>query len=68
MGDIKQMEKVQGGKTRERLLIRMGRMTIGESESPVSPEDRNLRNPVPDETCFILNTPFRMSFGDLVRS
>jgi hypothetical protein len=68
VGDIQQMEKVHGGKTRERVLIHMGRMTIGEFESPVSPEDRNLRNPVPDVTCFILNTPFRMSFGDQVRS
>jgi hypothetical protein len=45
----------------------MGKMTIGELESSVSPEDRNWRNPVPGASCFILNTPFRMSFEDQVR-
>jgi len=67
VGDIKQMEKVQVGKTRTRVLIHMGKMTIGELESSVSPEDRNSRDPVPGGTCFVLNTPFRMSFGDQVR-
>lgn len=49
-------------------LIRMYRMTTGQSECSVSPEDRNLRNPVLEVTWFILNTPFRVSFGDRVRS
>jgi len=67
VGDIKQMEKVQVDKTRARVLIYMSKMTIGELESSVSLEDRNSRNPVPGGTCFVLNTPFRMSFGDQVR-
>lgn len=57
MGDIKQMEKVQVGKTRTRVLIHRSKMTIGELEPSVSPEDRNSRNPVPDGTCFILTRP-----------
>jgi hypothetical protein len=67
VGDIEQMEKVQVGKTRTRVLIHMGKMATGELEPSVSPEDRNSRNPVPGGTCFVLNTPFRVSFGDQVR-
>ena len=66
MGDIRQMEKVQVGKTRTRALIHMCEMTIRELESSVSPEDRNSRNPVTGGTFFVLNTPFRVSFGDQV--
>jgi len=67
VGDIKQMEKVQVGKSRTRVLIHMGKMTIGELDPSVSPEDRNSRNPVPGVTRFVLNTPFHMSFGGQVR-